>query len=101
MPNERNTITTTTMTTNTTQKDFWTEGYEAPCRSNGYQSNRPSAFQIDLHYASEQVLHNWLVTTKRSMNKDNSRMEANRLVSQLRSIEGEYTYRNLPLPTSH
>ena len=90
------------MTNNTTtKKDFWTEGYEAPCRSNGYQSNRPSAFQIDLHHSSEYILNNWWLNTKRNMDKDNSRMETNRLVSQLRSIEGEYAYRNLPLPTNY
>ena len=72
----------------TTKKDFWTEGYEAPCRSNGYQSNRPSAFEIDLHQARRRmtVLNNWWLNTKRKM--DTRTIAAWKLTGSLANYAG-------------
>lgn len=82
--------------TNTTTKDYWTEGYEAPCAANGFQSNKPSAFAIELHHSTECVLNSWFLNTTRDL--ISRKYDADRLQSQLKTIKAEYAYRNLELP---
>ena len=84
--------------TNTTTKDYWTEGYEAPCKANGFQSNKPSAFAIELHHSTECVLRTWFLNTTRDLVA--RKYDANRLQSQLKTIKAEYAYRNLELPNN-
>jgi len=87
--------------TNTTTKNYWTEGYEAPCKANGFQSNKPSAFAIELHYSTECVLKSWFLNTTRdlvSKRCDTDRLERKRLLRQLEAVKAEYAYRNLELP---
>lgn len=83
------------MTTTTTTKDFWKDGYEAPCKANGYQSNHPGAFAIDLHYGSEHNLRWWLVTTERDLEKVEgwNKFEKRRLESQLYAVNEEIAWR--------
>lgn len=84
---------------NTTMKDYWTEGYEKPCRANNFQSNKPSAFEIDLHYASEYILKNWLISTTKQVEEGHQNPhEMRRRIHQLESIKAEYAYRKLELP---
>ena len=83
-----------------TMKDYWTEGYEAPCKANNFQSNQPSAFEIDLHYASEYILKGWFITTTRSIEEGcMNPLEMRRREHQLETIKAEYAYRGLELPT--
>lgn len=80
-------------------KDYWKHGYEAPCEANNFQSNQPSAFEIDLHYASEYILKGWLINTTRSIEEGHwSRIEMRRRELQLETIKAEYAYRGLELP---
>ena len=80
-------------------KDYWTEGYEKPCSANNFKSNRPSAFEIDLHYASEFILKNWLITTTRDVEEGHPNPhEMRRRQHQLETIKAEYAYRKLELP---
>jgi hypothetical protein len=75
-------------------KDYWTEGYEAPCKSNNFQSNKPSAFQIDLHYMTDGNVNRWLINTIKDIEQcPDDRHEMQRLVNQLKSITEEITYR--------
>ena len=79
---------------NTTMKDYWTEGYEAPCRANNFQSNKPSAFQIDLHYMTDGNVNRWLINTEREIKQcNNDPHETQRLSNQLKSIRAEIAYR--------
>jgi len=80
---------------NTTMKDYWTEGYEAPCKSNNFQSNKPSAFEIDLHYMTDGNVNRWLLNTEKEIERgtDNPH-EMKRLTNQLKSIKAEIAYRN-------
>ena len=81
-------------------KDYWTEGYEAPCKANNFQSNQPSAFEIDLHYASEYILKGWFINTTRDIEAGHwSKLEMRRREHQLETIKAEYAYRGLELPT--
>lgn len=81
-------------------KDYWTHGYEAPCKANNFQSNQPSAFEIDLHYASEYILKGWLISTTKDIEAGHwSKHEMRRRRHQLETIKAEYAYRNLELPT--
>ena len=50
-----------------TMKDYWKHGYEAPCKANNFQSNQPSAFEIDLHFASEYILKGWFISTTKEV----------------------------------
>ena len=80
---------------NTTMKDYWTEGYEAPCKANNFQSNKPSAFEIDLHYMTDGSVNRWLLNTEKEIERgtDNPH-EMQRLSNQLKSIKAEIAYRN-------
>ena len=80
---------------NTTMKDYWTEGYEKPCRANNFQSNKPSAFEIDLHYMTDGNVNRWLLNTEKEIERgtDNPH-EMKRLTNQLKSIKAEIAYRN-------
>jgi len=80
---------------NTTMKDYWTEGYEKPCRANNFQSNKPSAFEIDLHYMTDGNVNRWLLNTEKEIERgtDNPH-EMKRLANQLKSIKAEIAYRN-------
>jgi len=80
---------------NTTMKDYWTEGYEKPCRANNFQSNKPSAFEIDLHYMTDGNVNRWLLNTEKEIERgtDNPH-EMKRLSNQLKSIKAEIAYRN-------
>ena len=84
---------------NTTMKDYWTHGYEAPCKANNFKSNQPSAFEIDLHYASEYILKGWFIRTTKSIAEGHwSKLEMRRRNHQLETIKAEYAYRKLELP---
>ena len=81
-------------------KDYWTEGYEAPCKANNFQSNQPSAFEIDLHFASEDILKGWLISTTKEVEEGHwNKHEMRRRTHQLETIKAEYAYRGLELPT--
>ena len=75
-------------------KDYWTEGYEAPCKANNFQSNKPSAFEIDLHYMTDGSVNRWLHNTIKDIEQcpDNPH-EMQRLVNQYDSITAEIAYR--------
>mgnify|MGYP000366667865 CR=1 FL=1 len=83
---------------NTTTKDYWTEGYEAPCKANGFQSNKPSAFAIELHFSSECVLRTWFLNTTSDLLT--RKYDTDRLKKQLEAVKAEYAYRNLELPNN-
>ena len=76
-------------------KDYWKHGYEAPCKANGYQSNYPGAFAIDMHHTSDISLQGWLTSTKRSIDESPkwNKFEQRRLASQLRTISEEIEWR--------
>lgn len=76
-------------------KDYWTEGYEAPCRDNNFQSNQPSAFGIDLHYSSEAQLNWWHRTTIKELAEARLGFRKRELQSQLRSVLAEFDYRGI------
>lgn len=76
-------------------KDYWTEGYEAPCRSNNFQSNRPSAFGIDLHHSSEPQLNWWHRTTIKELAEARLGFRKRELQTQLRSVLAEFDYRGI------
>jgi hypothetical protein len=79
----------------TTMKDYWTEGYEAPCKANGFQSNKPSAFEIDLHYMTEGNVNRWLLNTEKEIERGTENPhEMKRLTNQLKSIKAEIAYRS-------
>lgn len=42
---------------------------EKPCRANGFKSGRPSAYQIQIHRYSDQLLTNELTHCNRSIEK--------------------------------
>lgn len=80
---------------NTTMKDYWTEGYEKPCRANNFQSNKPSAFEIDLHYMTDGNVNRWLLNTEKEIERGTENPhEMKRLSNQLKSIKAEIAYRN-------
>ena len=74
-------------------KDYWTEGYEAPCKANNFQSNQPSAFEIDMHYTSWESLLWWRKDTLIGLQYESSKQELRRLKSQLRTIHREMKWR--------
>jgi hypothetical protein len=76
-------------------KDYWTHGYEKPCKANNYQCNQPSAFAIDMHYTTDKRLQGWLINTKRSIETcpQWDKHEQRRLANQLRTINEEIEWR--------
>lgn len=75
--------------------DYWTEGYDPPCRANNFQSNQPSAYQIDLHYSSEPQLEWHYQTTILMLAEATSAMRKRELSHQFETILEEYRYRGL------
>jgi hypothetical protein len=93
---------TTTMIDHTAQVDYLpmandyttldgipldTRGYERPCRANGYQSNRPSAYEISLAYTTTSLLEGYRVNARTELTKASGKKEIDRALNKVNTIE--------------